>query len=111
MKEFSFRSAVLPLCLITGILIGVPASTAKARSKGVEVSLKAKWNATSSLLEAYEFLVRLLHTDGYRFKMLHHKYHTCNPALCDTDLLFVMHADRDGRWVTHLCMASLQFAG
>jgi hypothetical protein len=35
----------------------VPASTAKTGSKGIEVTLKAKWDATSSLLEAFEFLV------------------------------------------------------
>ncbi|BDA49281.1 UDP-glucose:glycoprotein glucosyltransferase 1 [Coccomyxa sp. Obi] len=56
MQRYRFCSALLPLCLITGVLLGAPVQSAKARSKGVEVTLKTKWNATSLLLEAFEFL-------------------------------------------------------
>lgn len=66
MQRPRFCSALLPLYLIIGILLGAPVQSAKAGSKGVVVTLRTKWNATSLLLEAYEFLVRLQQSDGYR---------------------------------------------
>ncbi len=66
MQRHRFCSALLPLCLIIGILLGAAVKPAKAGSKGVEVILTTKWNATSLLLEAYEFMVRLEQSDGYR---------------------------------------------
>lgn len=56
-KMYRHISAVLALCIFSGMLMPIGVSAAKAQSKGVEVTLSAKWNATSLLLEAFEYVV------------------------------------------------------
>ena len=48
---------VLP-CLLIACLAGAPTRAATLGSKGATITLRAKWEGTPLLLEAFEFVVR-----------------------------------------------------
>ena len=51
---------LLPCLLITIALAGAPGQAATYGSKGAAITLRAKWEGTPLLLEAFEFVVGFL---------------------------------------------------